>query len=53
MLRKTHIRRPIAVLLMLLGAAMIYLASETTTGIVLLLLGVGVELLGITYKHKE
>ncbi len=53
MLRKPHIRRPVVVLLMLLGAAMIFLASETWAGALLFALGVSVELLGIAFKRKE
>ncbi|MBI5005617.1 MAG: hypothetical protein HZB95_00680 [Nitrosomonadales bacterium] len=52
MLRKTHIRRPFAVSLMLLGAAMIFLALETWTGTVVLVLGLVVELLGIALNRK-
>lgn len=53
MLRKTHIRRPLAVLLMILGAAMMYLAPQTWAGILLLVLGVSVEVAGIALKRKE
>jgi 1,4-dihydroxy-2-naphthoate octaprenyltransferase len=53
MLRKTHIRRPVAVLAMLLGAAMIFLGSETWAGILVLALGVIIEAVGIAFTHKE
>lgn len=53
MLRKPHIRRPLAVLLMILGAAMMYLAPQTWAGILLLVLGVSVEVAGIALKRKE
>lgn len=53
MLRKTHIRRPLAALLMILGAAMMYLAPQTWAGILLLVLGVSVEVAGIALKRKE
>ena len=53
MLRKPHIRRPLAALLVMLGAAMIFLAPETWTGALLLALGVFVEVIGIAIKHKE
>lgn len=53
MLRKTHIRRPLAALLMMLGAAMMYLAPQTWAGILLLVLGVSVEVAGIALKRKE
>jgi hypothetical protein len=53
MLRNPHIRRPVVALLMLLGAAMIFLASETWVGALLFALGVSVELVGIAFKRKE
>lgn len=53
MLRNPRMRRPVAALLMLLGAAMMLLASETWVGALLLALGVTVEAVGIALKHKE
>jgi 1,4-dihydroxy-2-naphthoate octaprenyltransferase len=53
MIRRTHIRRPVAVLAMLIGATMIFLGSETWTGILVLTLGVLVEAVGIAFTHKE
>lgn len=53
MLRNSRIRRPVAFLLMLLGAAMMLLASETWVGVLLLALGVTIEVVGISLKHKE
>lgn len=53
MMRKTHIRRPVAVLAMFLGATMIFLGSETWTGILVLTLGVLIEAVGIAFTHKE
>jgi 1,4-dihydroxy-2-naphthoate octaprenyltransferase len=53
MMRKTHIRRPVAVLAMLLGATMIFLGSETWAGILVLALGVIIEAVGIAFTHKE
>lgn len=53
MLRKTHIRRPVAALLMLAGGAMMYLAQETWTGALLLALGAAVEAAGIALRHKD
>jgi membrane-bound ClpP family serine protease len=53
MLRKPHIRRPLAALLMILGAAMMYLAPQTWAGVLLLILGVSVEVIGIALKRKE
>jgi 1,4-dihydroxy-2-naphthoate octaprenyltransferase len=52
MLRKTHIRRPVAVMAMLVGAAMIFLGSETWTGILVLTLGVVIEAVGIAFSRK-
>jgi hypothetical protein len=53
MMRKTHIRRPVAVLLMLLGAALIFLTIETWVGILLFALGLLIEAVGIALNHKE
>ncbi|MDH2916874.1 MAG: hypothetical protein PXX77_08370 [Gallionella sp.] len=53
MLRKSHIRRPIAASLMILGAVMMYLALETWAGVLLLVLGVSVEVAGIALKRKD
>jgi len=53
MLGKPHIRRPVAVLLMIAGAALIFLAPATWVGVVVLALGVFIELAGIAFKHKE
>lgn len=52
MLRKPHIRRPITALLMIMGAAMIYLAPETWAGALLLALGLALEVAGIALKRK-
>lgn len=53
MIGKPHIRRPVAVLLMLLGAAMIFLASETSAGALVFALGVFVEAAGFALRRKE
>jgi hypothetical protein len=53
MLRKAQIRRPVAMLLMLLGAALIYLTLETWAGILLFALGLLIEAVGIALSHKE
>ena len=53
MIRKPHIRRPVAVLLMLLGAAMIFFASATWAGVSVFALGVFIEAAGIAFSHKE
>ena len=53
MLGKTHIRRPLAALLVIVGAAMIFLAPETWAGALLLVLGVLIEVAGIAIKRKD
>lgn len=53
MMRRTHIRRPVAVMAMLVGAAMIFLGSETWAGILVFVLGVIIEAVGIAFTHKE
>lgn len=53
MLNKPHIRRPIAALLMIMGAAMMYLAPETWSGALLLALGMSVEVAGIALRRKD
>lgn len=53
MLSKPNIRRPLAVLLVILGAALMFLAPETWPGALLLALGVTIEMLGIAIKRKD
>lgn len=53
MLTKTAIRRPIAVLLVAVGAAMMFLAPETWAGLALLALGVALEAAGIALRHRD
>lgn len=53
MLKNPHIRRPVALLLMILGAAIIYLTPETKVGTLLLALGAAVEVAGIALKRKS
>ncbi len=52
MLRKQSTRRFWSVLLILIGATLIFLATEALVGAILVTLGVVIELLGITIKHK-
>lgn len=52
MLRKNNIRRPVAALLMILGAMVMYLTPETWAGMALLVLGVAIELAGIALRCK-
>lgn len=53
MLRNPRIRRPLALLLMVLGAAVMYLTPETGAGTLLLVLGAAVEVAGIALKRKD
>ncbi len=53
MFRKPHIRRPVVLFLMLLGAALIFLAAETTAGALVFALGVLIEVVAIAFKRKE
>lgn len=52
MLRKNNIRRPVAALLMILGATVMYLTPETWAGMALLALGAAVEVAGIALRRK-
>ena len=52
MLRKPHLRRPLAALLVIAGALMMYLAPETWAGALLLALGIAIEVVGIALKHR-
>lgn len=53
MLRKTHIRRPVAVALMAAGALLMYSAPASWEGALILALGVSIELAGIAIKRKK
>jgi hypothetical protein len=53
MLRKTHIRRPLSILLVVVGGMIMFFATETWIGILLLVLGVAIEIIGITLKQKS
>jgi hypothetical protein len=53
MMRKPHIRRPVAVVLMLIGAAVIFLTLETWAGVLVFALGVFIEAAGISLGHKK
>jgi membrane-bound ClpP family serine protease len=52
MLPRQASRRFWSVLFILIGAALIFLATKAFVGMILMLLGVVIELLGITIKHK-
>ena len=50
---KTAARRTLAGALIVLGAALIWLAPETRAGAALLALGVLVELIGVSVSHHR
>ena len=52
MLRSRRSRRVLAMILVVLGGVMMYLAPEIWAGLVVLALGVVVELAGIALEHK-
>jgi len=52
MLRKRRSRRVLALVLVVLGGVIMYLAPEMWAGLAVLVLGVLVELAGIALEHK-
>lgn len=52
MIKNTRIRRTGAVILVVLGAVLMFLAPEVWQGALLLALGVIIELVGITLERK-
>lgn len=52
MIRNPRIRRTSAVILVVLGAILMFLAPEVWQGVLLLALGVVLELVGIALEHK-
>ncbi len=52
MLNKQGTRRFLVALLVLLGATMIFLATEAWAGVVLITLGISIEAIGIAMRHK-
>lgn len=52
MLRKRHLRRAIALLLIVLGGVLMYLAPGDLVGLTLLAAGIVVELAGIALERK-
>jgi apolipoprotein N-acyltransferase len=52
MLRKRRSRRVLALILVVLGGVIMYLAPEMWAGLAVLVLGVLVELAGIALEHK-
>ncbi len=53
MLKNKSARRFLSVLLVLVGAALIFLATEAWTGAILVGLGIAIELIGITMRHGQ
>ena len=53
MLKKTAIRRPVAVVLVAIGAAMMFLAPETWAGLALLATGIALEAIGIALRQRD
>jgi hypothetical protein len=52
MLKNPAIRRPLALLLGIVGALVMFLAPETWAGLALLAAGVSLELIGIALRHR-
>ena len=53
MIKNQKIRRPIAIALMVVGALLMFLATEVLSGVIMFSLGVVLELLGIKLEHEE
>lgn len=52
MFKNPNIRRPVATLLVVLGAAMMFFATEAWAGVALLVLGITIEVIGIALKRR-
>lgn len=52
MLRNSRTRRASAVIMVVLGAILMFLAPEAWPGALVLILGVALELAGIALEHK-
>jgi hypothetical protein len=52
MIKNPRVRRPSTVIMMVLGAILMFLAPEVWQGALLLALGVILELIGIALEHK-
>jgi len=46
------LRRLLAAVLIVLGALLLWFAPETTIGIVLIIAGIGIEILGIALERR-
>lgn len=53
MLKKKSTRRFLSVLLILIGATLIFLATQAWVGVVLVVLGITIELVGIAIRHGQ
>lgn len=53
MIKKTAIRRSLALLLVAVGALLMFLAPETSAGLILLAVGVLLEAAGIALRRKD
>jgi fatty-acid desaturase len=53
MLKKRWHRRVVAFGLIILGGALMFLAPEVWAGVLMMILGVAVEMIGITLDHKR
>ncbi|MDZ4211468.1 MAG: hypothetical protein U1C59_07130, partial [Methylotenera sp.] len=53
MLKKKSTRRFLSVLLILIGATLIFLATQAWVGVLLVVLGITVELVGIAMRHGQ
>lgn len=53
MLKNTALRRTVALLLVAIGAILMFLAPETGAGLAVLALGVLLELAGIALRHRD
>lgn len=53
LLKKTALRRSLALMLIVLGAVLLFLAPETWPGLGLLALGVALEIAGFALRHGD
>ena len=53
MLRKKWHRRAVAFALIVLGGTLMFFAPEVWVGVLMMVLGVAVEMIGITLDHKS
>lgn len=52
MIKNTRIRRTVALIMVVLGGILMFLAPEVWQGALLLALGIVIELIGITLERK-